>query len=56
MKVTRDELRNMAVSKALWDIERVEHPTAFISDDLFSRILDDLHRLAAILDGQEGLF
>lgn len=56
MKVTKDELRGMTTENEAWYIDCGEHPTAFISDDLFNRILEDLHRLAAIEDGQEEMF
>jgi hypothetical protein len=56
MKVTPDELRTMASENEAWHNQRGEHPTAFISDDLFDRILDDLHTLAASEAGQGSLF
>lgn len=39
-----------------WHTDRGEHPTAFISDDLFDRILEDLRAMAQVEDGQEVLF
>ncbi len=55
MMVTKDELRGMDSSNTTWKDDRGYHPVWSISDDLFDRILDDLHRLAAIEDGQGKL-
>lgn len=55
MEVTKAELRDMADRNDTWKDGKGDHPTLFISDDLFDRILDDLHELAKIESGQGEL-
>jgi hypothetical protein len=55
MRVTREELRGLVDENDRWHRGMSEHPTASISDDLFDRILADLHALAASEDGQGEL-
>jgi hypothetical protein len=44
----------MSTQNEAWRDDMAEHPTAFISDDLFDRILEDLHALAAREAGQQS--
>ena len=42
MRVTDEEIDRMDLDNLLWHQGNGEHPTAYISDDLFDRILEDL--------------
>lgn len=55
MQVTPEELEGMTRQNEAWHNQRAEHPTVWISDDLFDRILADLQRLRAIEVGQGEL-
>jgi hypothetical protein len=55
MKVTKAELRDLADRNDTWKDGKGDHPTLFISDDLFDRVLDDLHELARVESGQTSI-